>query len=202
MDTVMRWSAPSGVIVPPEAIERLRSWCNLTDDNTVADRDLLDMLLHAMGVVEKYQRRQLLTATYAVYFDDWPADGTIVINDKLPIASIVSVQYVDTAGDTQTVTSTNYNASIVSQDSPARIIPIEGYSWPQLETGSPDRVIVNLTAGYGDLNSVPDTTKAALKWLVAQQVEHREPVLVGATVAELPFTVKTALDLECWGWYA
>lgn len=198
----MIWSEPSGVTGTAEDLESVKRWCNIVEGNTVTDDMLEDMIKAATRYVERHQRRQLLSATYTAYLDDWPESGTIEIRDKLPIQSITSVQYKDVNAATQTVTATNYHTSLASYHSPARIIPIWGYTWPELQEGAVERVIITLTAGYGALSTLPMTTRAAIRYFVGQMVEYREPVVTGTIVAEMPFTVRMAMDADCWGSYA
>lgn len=200
----MKWSQPTYTGNITAEIARVRAWCNLTEDNTTGDDLLHEMILVAVGEIEKYQRRQLLSATYTAYLDDWPESGVIEIRDKLPITAISAVKYKadDGSGTLTTVTASNYHTSLASYHSPARIVPISTYTWPTLATGYVERVQVSLTAGYGSTESIPMTTRAALRYLVAQMVEVREPVVVGSISSEIPLTVRAAMDADCWGWYA
>ena len=53
-------------------------------------------------------------------------------------------------------------------------------------------------AGYGDASTdVPDTTIAAIKFLVAHLYLYREPV--AQVVAKLPFTFRALLRTEAYG---
>lgn len=197
----MKWSEPSGMSGLADDLDMVKSWCHLTDDNSTTDADVADMIRHAMRIVERHQKRQLLSATYTAYLEDWPDDGVIVFRDKLPITAVSAVKYKDdTDGTLQTVTSTNYHTSLASYHSPARIVPISGYTWPTLQTGGVERVQVTVTAGYGNAAQIPMTTRAAIRWLVSHMVENREPVVM-SSVSELPLTVKAAMDADCWGWY-
>jgi len=197
----MRWSAPTYTGDMTAEIAAVRSWCNLTEDNTTDDGMLRDMILAAVGQVERYQRRQLISATFTVTMDDWPRDGCFWFRDHLPITAVSAVKYKEsTAGTLTTVTASNYATSF-PRSSPGRIVPISSYAWPTLYTDAVDRVQVSLTAGYGSAVNVPMTTRAAIRYLVAQMVEFREPVVLGMTAAEIPQTLKGALDDDCWGWY-
>ena len=120
---------------------------------------------------------------------------------SIAITAVSAVKYKEsTAGTLTTVTASNYATSFPTS-SPGRIVPISSYAWPTLYTDAVDRVQVSLTAGYGSAVNVPMTTRAAIRYLVAQMVEFREPVVLGMTAAEIPQTLKGALDDDCWGWY-
>jgi len=51
---------------------------------------------------------------------------------------------------------------------------------------------VDFVAGYED--GIPETVRAAIKLLVAHLFENRDPYVVGATVSEVPFTLRALLD--------
>ena len=157
------------------------------------------MIRAAVGFVEAYQRRQLLTATYTAYLENWPSGDTIEIRDKLPIASITAVKYKadDDDGTLTTITSTNYGTRL-PYASPAWIKFIDGYSYPTLKTGAVERIQISLTAGYGTADQIPWTTRAAIRMLVSDFVDERGTVIIGTTANEIPNKLKRCLDPECW----
>jgi len=199
---ITRWSEPSSVSGQPEDVARLLSWLNLTEDNMTTSEDVMEFARMAVGYVERYQRRCLLSSTFTAYMDDWPDGGEIVLDDKLPIQSVTSVKYkAYTDGTLTTVTASNYHTLLSSYHSPARIKPIWSYTWPTLQDGAYDRVQVTVTAGYGTYHQIPMTTRAAIRFLVANFNEYRESIIVGTINSELPVLTR-ALDCECWGSYA
>lgn len=197
----MRWSEPTYTGNVTAELERLKSWCNVHEDDTVTDADIHEAALWACDEVGGIQRRQLIAATFTVYADDWPDDGTICFRDKLPITAVSAVKYKDGDGVLQTVDSSNYHTSIVGYNSPARIVPITGYSWPTLQSGAVDRVQLSVTAGYPTVEQIPMPTRGAIRYLVAQKVAAREPVVIGSISSEIPLTLRTAIQAGEWGWY-
>lgn len=114
-----------------------------------------------------------------------------------PLISVTSITYVDTAGDTQTLSSSLYR---VLEGEPGRIVPIYGTSWPSTRTQH-DAVTVNYSAGYGAASAVPSTIKLAILMLVAYWYVNREAGSI-ENMTELPLSVRSLLNAEAWGFYA
>lgn len=114
-----------------------------------------------------------------------------------PLISVESITYVDTAGVTQTLSSSLYR---VLDGHPGRVVPIYGSSWPSTRAQH-DAVTVNYTAGYGAAAAVPETLKLAILMLVAYWYVNREAGSID-TMTELPLSVKSLLNAESWGFYA
>jgi uncharacterized phiE125 gp8 family phage protein len=89
-----------------------------------------------------------------------------------PLQSISSISYVDTAGVTQTLSSSAYRTLT---DTFATIFPVYGTNWPATRCQQ-DAVTITFVAGYGDAGSaVPEPIRSAialqvahLRWISAQ----------------------------------
>ena len=156
---------------------------------------LLDM---ATRWVERRIERQLLTATWKVYFDAFPSEIEL---RKLPVASVTSVQYVDLAGVTQTLSASSYQTDYAAPDRPGRIKPAYGQSWPSTRGSTYNAVTVTFKAGYGAAADVPETIRGALLLLVQHWYDRREPIITGTIVAMTPLSVDALLSAEDWGAY-
>jgi uncharacterized phiE125 gp8 family phage protein len=92
------------------------------------------IIMAARSDCEDFTGRQFVTATYDLYLDVFPD----VIEVPLPpLVSVTSIAYEDTAGDTQTMTSTDYVVDTISE--PGLISLAYGESWP---------------ATYGEANAI------------------------------------------------
>ncbi len=135
---------------------------------------------------QAFRGQQFVDATFTQIFDGFPNAIELA---RSPVDSVTHIKYVDTAGDTQTLSSDNYQTDLASE--PARIVCALGYSWPttrdQLQT-----VEIEYVAGYGAAAAVPENVKTAIKQLVAHWYEHRE-VVGEARLQDVPFTVKSLL---------
>jgi len=131
--------------------------------------------------------RCLVTQTWELTLDAFPSDE---IELPLgPVQSITSIKYFDTAGALQTLSSANY----IWDDSSLSDWIIPQADWPDtLETAN--AVTVRYVAGT-DAASVPKALKQAILLLVAHWFENRQPVAVGASVAEMPMAVQALIAL-------
>ena len=93
-------------------------------DSSDEDATLNIMISAAREMCETYTRQILMTTTIDEVGDSFPA-GNISLS-RGPIQSITSVSYLDSAGATQTVASSDYTSDLISQ--PSRLDPVT--SWP------------------------------------------------------------------------
>lgn len=98
-----------------------------------------------------------------------------------PNVSAVSVSYLDADGATQTVDAADHRLIDAVRGPEVYFRP--GWASPALESGTHGPVSVTFTAGYGAAADVPATLKAAILLHVGTLYEHREDLVVGATVA-------------------
>lgn len=127
--------------------------------------------------------RALVEQTWEVTLDAFPV-GAI----HLPLGdviAVVSVKYDDTAGDEQTVSSTDYVLDNRSLD--GWVVPVAAVSWPDT-LDAVNAVRVRYTAGYGAASAVPAAIRHAILMLVAHWYANREAVTAGGASA-LPMAV-------------
>ena len=102
----------------------------------------------------------------------------------VPLSSVSSIAYVDSAGAGQTLSTDVYE--VRSDGLTASITLKYGQSWPSIQSGS--RITVTAIAG-GD---VPEAVKQALL-LIGHWFSNREAVNVGMSVTEMPLAVPALL---------
>ena len=146
----------------PEAKAHLR--VTKTDD----DAYIQELIYAAQALVEVDYDLGLNEATYDLLLDDFPK---VIEIWTWPVASITSVKYTDGAGDTQTITSTNYGTDLFSK--PARIAPVEGYGWPSVKD-TPNAVQVRYVTGFTSPAVIPQDIKHALYLTIADWFDNRE----------------------------
>jgi uncharacterized phiE125 gp8 family phage protein len=129
---------------------------------------------HALG-------RALITQTWERVIDAFP-EAEIELGMP-PVASIVSVSYVDTAGNTQSLSAAAY--LLDGDREPGWLLPAAGYTWPStLDTANAVRV--RFTAGYGNAAAVPQAIKTWLLMRIATLYKFRESSVLGVSVTEVP----------------
>lgn len=122
--------------------------------------------------VEAYTGRALVAST-------WKQSGAAFADSidllKSPASSITSIQYVDEAGATQTLSSSVYRL-VTSSDpaaaAPARVELADGESWPAVAV-RPDAVRITFVAGYASAAAVPPSLVSAILLILGDLFENR-----------------------------
>lgn len=169
--------------------------------DTTADDTLIGTLITAARQhVENHLRRALITQTWELVMDAFPA-GDVIRLPRPPLVSVTSIKYTDVAGNESTLSSAAY---VVDTDSTkGRVVLKSGESWPSDTLAAANGVRVRYVAGYGSAAAVPNPIRQAILLLIGTLYENRESVLVaqGVTVAQLPFGVEALLmPYRIFGW--
>jgi uncharacterized phiE125 gp8 family phage protein len=195
------------LVTPPAAlavtVDELKAHCRV--DSHDEDDYLLSLVDLATDFVQGHTGRQLITATWRLTLDGFAEgiddDGEFRL-PKAPLQSISSISYLDTAGDSQTWSSAEWQATHPAGPMAprGRLAPAPGYSWPQTEAGRRGAVVVTFVAGYGAAaTAVPARIKHALKLYAAEAYARREPIVVGRLVMPASQTVERLLGAyRCW----
>lgn len=143
---------------------------------------LLGVLIQAAREQAEHQLgRALITQTWERVIDAFPA-AEIELGMP-PVASITQITYVDTAGDTQTLSSALY--TLDADTPPGWALPAEDTDWPDtLDTANAVRV--RFTCGYGAAGDVPAAIKSWMLLRIGTLYKLREEVVAGKSLAEIP----------------
>lgn len=195
---------PYVLVTPPSAepisLSDARAHMRVTDSDTTQDALISASIVAARQYAETVTQRQLVTATWKLVLDAFPGPTLIgvpagvpyslpahaILLNKSPVQSVTSVEYLDMAGNWQTMPSTDYTVETSSE--PARITPVFGKIWP-VTLPQIGAVRVTFVAGYGNAAAVPESFKAWIKIRVGSLYENREEValLNRGQIKELPF---------------
>lgn len=132
--------------------------------------------------------RAIVSQEWLLELESWPAGLTLPIE---PVQS-VSITYVDADGVEQTLDTETFDLIQSGASQPTRLVVTEGAILPQLGTGIYP-VKIAITAGFGDAAAVPKSIQTAIYMLVAHWHEHRQPVVVGEAVSDVPMAVSALL---------
>lgn len=175
--------------VAPTAEPVTRDEVKLHLRQTVSLEDsLIDLFIKmARDWAETETHRQFMLATYTLQLDAFPGTGygfhghshsrsgsTFPGEIRLPLpplSSVTSVAYVDTAGDSQTLTVTT-DYVVDSSALIPRIVPAWGTTWPSTRH-QPNAVTVTYIAGYADAATVPPEAKGAIFMMITDLDRHR-----------------------------
>ena len=108
-----------------------------------------------------------------------------------PITSVV-LRYTDRDGASQTVPDTDYEL-IQNPSQRTVLVLLDGFARPSLQSGALYPVQIEMVAGYGAADAVPDPIKVAIQMMVGHWYLNRESVAVGLMAAEIPMTASALL---------
>lgn len=189
LDTLHRVTTIStGPTVEPISLDEAKVHARIEESED--DAYVLSLIVAAREYVQKFTRRQLITATWKLLLDDFPGVGGTIELPFPPLQSVGSITYIDNNGDSQTLDSSLYRVDTDTE--PGRVTPAYGEQWESARsiTGA---VTVTYDAGYGATGStVPMAIRQALKLLVSQWYENREPTISG-TITKVPFAAESLL---------
>lgn len=165
-------------ITVAEAMEHCRA------DDAEHEPIINGLIKAARAHVEAETRRAFGTQTWELTLDyEWQ---TRIVLPKPPIISVVSVQYVDIAGATQTLAANQYLVNTTGDE--GVIEPAYGITWPSVRKQM-NAVTVRFTCGY---TTTPPDIAHAMKLLVAYWYMNTEAAAPSA-VSELPMAVSALL---------
>ena len=174
----------------PVTVAEAKAHLNVThsDDDTLIDA----LVTAAREACEHLTNRAFIYSTWELRLDGFPCEEIIV--PKPPLISVVSIEYVDQAGDTQTWAAANYQVD--TKGEPGRIRPAYGATWP-VTRDQLNAVTVTYRAGYAPIEvgsptdfsgNVPKSLKQAVLLTVGDLWAHKETVIAGpgAQAVEVP----------------
>lgn len=132
------------------------------EESVTVEDDLIGALVRlARRAAERHTGRAILTQTWRVKYDAFPCE---IIVPFPPTASISSISYVDTNGDSQTLSSAVYQTALPSgpSSSYARIRPAYQQVWPQTRSQM-EAVTVQFVAGWTSPELVPEEILQGMK---------------------------------------
>lgn len=204
------YNAPRLVLVTAPTVEPVtltEAKNRLRVDTPDDDALLTELITAARRIFEELTGRALVNTTWRAEWDHLPRAGTYALAPgsrvlELPRAPLVSVTHIkysadDAAGTETTFAVSNYTVETgLDANRFGRLWLKAGAAWPAL--GSfPGALRCEFVAGYGSAAvNVPAEIKAALHLLIAHFYEQRIPVNIGNVVNEIPFTLRTLIDLH------
>jgi uncharacterized phiE125 gp8 family phage protein len=168
----------------PVTLAEAKLWAkiDLPDDDPL----VTGLIAAGRDYAERFCNRALVTQTLLLTLDSFGPDpleterffafapplSMVLRLPRAPVQSVTSVQYIDTAGNLQTMPSSQYLLDVVTE--PARICPAWGQVWPVTQPYRPAAVQIKFVAGYGAATTVPDGIKRAIKTWLADAYYNRE----------------------------
>ncbi len=189
-----RWSlSKTAPAQEPIGLEEMKAWARIDDSDD--DATIAGNIIAARRWVETFTHRALITQTFVLKISRFPGPITTVI-ELLggKTQTLTSIAYLDTDGNSQTWTASNYIADLVSQ--PALVGLAYSKDWPSIREWSLP-ITITYDAGYGDdPGDVPEELRTAIKIIAAELHENREDSIVGATIASVPWNARRLADSD------
>jgi uncharacterized phiE125 gp8 family phage protein len=174
-------------ITPPdvEPVTLAQAKKQLEIDDLILDDDefIEDSLIPSARLdIEATVHRALVTQTWELRLDYFPR---CEIELPLPpLQSVVSIKYIDAAGDEQTLAPSVYVVEAPSGPwpTPGCVRLAYAQTWPTTRA-EPNAVRIRFLCGYGDDPSfVPGGLKTGVLLALAELHQHRDPRLRGKSV--------------------
>lgn len=170
----------------PVTLADVKTQLGITDANS--DALIVRRIIGARRWAENYTRRSFITRTIEVRMNHFYERIELPFS---PVASIVSVKYVDDAGAIQTIAPGNY----VFDDYPMVpfVRPAFNVSWPT-PRAEENAVRIQYVAGYGVATDVPEEIREAIILIVGNWINFQPQAENGLFMTRVPHAAKQLLD--------
>jgi len=179
-------------LITPPAAEPIstadaKAHCRVTIA-TVEDTYIDALVKAARTHVEKAYGLALITQTWDMYMQDWPAGDSFHLRLP-PLQSVTSIKYTNTDATEAEFSSALYHVDIAKE--PGRVKLAYGQSWPTVTLKTVNPIVVRFIAGFGVAGAnVPADIILAMKFLIRHWYDNRTAVETGVGIAaiEMPQT--------------
>jgi uncharacterized phiE125 gp8 family phage protein len=176
-----------GPAVEPVSLAEAKA--HLRVEHAADDDTIVALIAGARIHVEAQTRRALITQTWRLSRDSWPANGRIAVTPA-PLRELVGARIYKFDGAAQSIDA---DAFAVDKTSAPAVLAFERGALP-----APGRLAggieLDVEVGYGDAPSdVPEPLRQAIRVLVAHWYENRGLIAAGQSVAVLPDSVNALI---------
>jgi uncharacterized phiE125 gp8 family phage protein len=176
----------SGPAVEPISLAEAKSYLRV--EHADADAEILALIAGARVHIEAQTRRALITQTWRLVRDVWPADGRIAVLPA-PLRELLAARVVMRDGNQQTIDLGRF--TLDKAGAPA-ILAFDSAGMP-LSDRPAAGIELDIEVGYGDAPAdVPEPLRQSMKSLVAHWYENRG-ISSGVQAEALPFTVNALI---------
>lgn len=152
------------------AVSLATAKAHLRETETAEDDNIELMIRSSVKEAEGRTGRSFMRQTWLLTLEAFP--GCIHLS-RIPVASVVSIKYVDSAGVLQTLDPAAYSLYAMDDHNPAKVVPAYGLSWPSTRCQL-DAVQVEYLAGVEDPADVPPEAAAWILLQVGAKFTNRE----------------------------
>jgi uncharacterized phiE125 gp8 family phage protein len=179
LPTYPEWHLTRGnVTLDSEPVTLAVAKAHLRVSSNSQDTIIASLLTAAREACEHDTNRALVDGDFTLKLAGFPSYAIVLPIGVANVAN-VSIQYVDSAGDTQTLDANTYTVLQRQNDYP-EIVPVYGTSFPATRCQD-DAVTVRFESGP---QSVAESLKSSIKLQIAFLFEQREPTQPETTAIE------------------
>ncbi|QQR69854.1 MAG: phage head-tail connector protein [Alphaproteobacteria bacterium] len=153
----------------PVSLDEAKAQCRI--DGAQDDALLTRLIVVAREACESYTGRALISQSWTLWRDSFPADGSPLRLPRPPLQSVASVQSYDESDLFVAMIASDYMVDTAS--TPGRVALRSGRSWP-VAGRALHGVRVEFTAGYGtSADAVPAALRQGILAHIAALYEYR-----------------------------
>lgn len=173
------------VLPVDDVVPLIEAKAHLRVDITDEDVYIGALTKAATRTIEAFMWRGLLTQTWLQTFDNF----NCLRLSRGTVQSVESVKYYDTTGVLQTLDVADYHFDLLQE--PLIITPVSTFPPVQLKFGA---VEVTYKIGYPTADDVPPDLVHAVKLMISQMFENREPAVIGTIASKIPFSIESLIS--------
>lgn len=179
--------AGNPVLSTAEAKRHLRE--DLSDTNNDSDIDAI--VEAATFQCEMHTNRKFITRTVTMTLTGFP-NGRVLPLPFGQLQSVTSINYEDVDSADKLWAASNYQVNTAVE--PGLIVLAPDIDWPDTEDEREAAVTIVYDCGYGDAaTDVPANAVQAVKVLTHHFYNHRDAVMDGVTVTEMPLLYQSLI---------
>ena len=154
---------------------------------------IASLVAQATRWCEEEAELSFMTQSWRLSLDCFPSQPIKL--RRPPVVSVTSVEYVDTAGDTQTLAGTEYQVDTDAEPALLALAPTK--AWPTTQEGKLSAVRIEYVTGVDDVADLDERAVIAVKQLAAYWFENREAGVTGTIATELQKALSSLLH-QMW----
>lgn len=177
----------------PVTLPEMRAQIWELDSQRATDTYLTHLISAATDHVERITWRKIVSQQWAVYLDAWPVDENglcdMIQFPFVPVSEVGSITITNSEDTERILEASEYHINLFGAY-PA-VLPTDD-GWPVDTLTKYNGIKIVFICGWAKAN-IPPSIKHAILLLGEHWHQHASPVVVGASVEEMPFTVEALL---------
>lgn len=184
------WKVTAAPGAEPITLAQAKLQVKVETGDTDDDALITALIIAARQYCEGYQNKAYINQTITLKMNRFVSHIRL---PRSPLGSVTSINYLDTAGDSQLLSTDVYAVDTTSK--PGLITLKANQFYPQVQRIHHAITIVYVAGTGADATNVPQTLKQAMLLLVAHWYDNRNAAC-DVKLEEIPFAVKSLLNID------